>query len=109
MDKQTKSISKSVRMTPTVFDMVDKFEGNGFNEKFENLVLFCLKEESEIKKAIKEQKVSYERQTARKVKEIEDLDKLIKSKRESLEALKQVSIKADDLIRTMDKITTNYK
>ncbi len=109
MDRETKSISKSVRMTPTVFNIVDKFEGNGFNEKFENLVLFCLREENNIKKAIKEQKAVYDRQTARKVKEIEDLDKLINSKKEALEVLKQVTVKSDELIRTIERITTGYK
>lgn len=109
MNKETKSISKSVRMTPTVFNIVDKFEGNGFNEKFENLVLFCLREENNIKNAIKEQKALYNRQTARKVKEIENLDKQINSKRLALEALKQVTIKADDLIRTIESITAGCK
>lgn len=89
--------------------MVNKFEGNGFNEKFENLVLFCLKEESNIKKAIKDKKALYDRQTAMRVTEIEKLDKQIISKREVLESLKQVTVKADDLIRTIDKITTDYK
>lgn len=109
MERETKSISKSVRMTPAVFDMVDKFEGNGFNEKFENLVLFCLKEESNIRTAIKEKKALYDRQVAMRVKEIESLDKQINSKREVLESLKQVTVKANDLIRTIDKITTDYK
>lgn len=105
MERETKSISKSVRMTPTVFNIVDKFKGNGFNEKFENLVLFCLQEEKNIKIAIKEQKAIYDRQAARKAKEIENLDKLINSKKVALEALKQVTVKADDLIKTIENIT----
>jgi len=40
-NKEKKSISRSIRMTQTVFDIVSSFEGDGFNEKFENLVMFC--------------------------------------------------------------------
>lgn len=45
MGKGLKSILKSVRLTDEVFSYVQSFEGNGFNEKFENLVLFCMKSE----------------------------------------------------------------
>lgn len=38
---EKKSIQKSVRMTESVFQTVNEFEGDGFNEKFENLVDFC--------------------------------------------------------------------
>ena len=37
MDK--KNISKSVRLTEEVFKLVDNYQGDGFNQKFENLVL----------------------------------------------------------------------
>ena len=109
MDRETKSISKSVRMTPTVFNIVDKFEGSGFNEKFENLVLFCLQEENNIKIAIKEQKSILNRQAERKAKEIGKLDKIINSKKVALEDLKKVTVKADDLIRIIEDVTAGYK
>ena len=36
---------KSVRMSDQVMDYVINFEGDGFNQKFENLVLFCMEQE----------------------------------------------------------------
>ena len=36
---------KSVRLSDEVLEYVQNFEGDGFNQKFENLVLFCMKEE----------------------------------------------------------------
>lgn len=35
---------KSVRISDEVLDYIINFEGDGFNQKFENLVLFCMKE-----------------------------------------------------------------
>lgn len=45
-----KSIAKSVRLSPQVNDYICNFEGNGFNEKFENIILFCMQHEPEIRK-----------------------------------------------------------
>ena len=36
---------KSVRISDEVLTYIENFEGNGFNQKFENLVLFCMREE----------------------------------------------------------------
>jgi hypothetical protein len=55
-----KNNMKSIRMTDEVLKYVDGFVGTGFNEKFENLVLFCLKEEKVIKERIMEQKKTCE-------------------------------------------------
>lgn len=62
-----KNIAKSVRLSNEVFDYVSEFKGNGFNEKFENLVLFCMKTEVERKKRL------------------DELEKLIKSRSEQLD------------------------
>jgi len=48
-----KDVQKSIRMTNEVSKFVEGFEGTGFNEKFENLVFFCMKEEKNIKTRIK--------------------------------------------------------
>ena len=55
-----KDIAKSVRMTSEVYKFVEGFRGEGFNEKFENLVLFCLREEKEIQNSVKKQQKTYE-------------------------------------------------
>lgn len=49
-----KNISKSVRLSNEVYDYVNEFKGNGFNEKFENIVFFCMKTEVERKKRLDE-------------------------------------------------------
>ncbi len=36
--EETKSVQKSVRMTPRVYKCVDEYRGDGFNEKLANLI-----------------------------------------------------------------------
>ena len=38
-----KNINKSVRLSNEVYEYVNEFQGNGFNEKFENIVIFSMK------------------------------------------------------------------
>ena len=64
-----KNISKSVRLSKKVFDYIESFEGEGFNQKFENIVLFTMEEEEQ------------------KRKRIADLDKLISVRSEELNKL----------------------
>ena len=64
-----KNISKSVRLSKKVFDYIESFEGEGFNQKFENLVLFVMKEEEQ------------------KRKRLAELDKLISTRSEELNKL----------------------
>lgn len=58
---EKKEYQRSVRMTPTVYNYVDKQEGNGFNEKFEKLVIMLMKQEQEIKRRIKEREKTLDR------------------------------------------------
>nr|WP_288890825.1 hypothetical protein [uncultured Blautia sp.] len=52
--KTPKNNAKSVRMTDEVLAYIWTMEGNGFNEKFENMVLFAMKTEDERKDKIKQ-------------------------------------------------------
>ena len=52
MFKEKKSIMKSVRLTEKVSDYIENFEGDGFNQKLENLVLFCMDTEDKKKAEI---------------------------------------------------------
>ena len=45
--KQPKPNAKSIRMTDEVFQYISNFEGDGFNEKLQNIVLFSMKTEAE--------------------------------------------------------------
>ena len=49
-----KNISKSIRLSKKVFDYIDSFEGDGFNQKFENIIIFAMEHENEYIKKIKE-------------------------------------------------------
>ena len=64
-----KTNMKSVRLSDEVLEYVENFEGDGFNQKFENLVLFCMKTEKQ------------------KRRTIEDYDHMIKLKYRKLNAL----------------------
>ncbi|MDD3278632.1 MAG: hypothetical protein PHG16_07075 [Lachnospiraceae bacterium] len=50
--KQKKSISKSVRLSESVYHYIDAFDGDGFNEKFENIIYFSMQMEADLKKRI---------------------------------------------------------
>ena len=67
-----KTNMKSVRLSDEVLEYVENFEGDGFNQKFENLVLFCMKTEKQ------------------KRRTIEDYDHLIKMKSRKLDALNEL-------------------
>ena len=47
-----KTINKSIRLTPKVYNYIDSHPGNGFNEKFENIILEAMEFESERKKRL---------------------------------------------------------
>lgn len=52
--KEKKVYSRSIRMTQTVKDYVEAQSGVGFNEKFENMVLYCMEREASLGKRIKD-------------------------------------------------------
>ena len=43
-----KKNSKSVRMTDEVLAYVEQMDGDGFNQKFENMVLYSMKREQDL-------------------------------------------------------------
>lgn len=61
-----KDIAKSIRMTSKVYGYIMQAPGNGFNEKFENIILSAMESEPE------------------RVKRLESLDNQIESKRNQL-------------------------
>ena len=64
-----KNISKSVRLSKKIYDYIESFEGEGFNQKFENIVLFTMEQE------------------AQKRKRLADLDEMISVRSEELSKL----------------------
>ena len=85
--KEKKTIQKSIRMTPQVNNYVATFSGNGFNEKFENLVLFVMENEQKIKKDIDDANCL-----------LMNLDRQIQKKHEILSSLQQIEIKVNQLL-----------
>ena len=49
-----KNISKSVRLSKKIYDYIDSFEGEGFNQKFENIILFAMEQEEQKRKRVQE-------------------------------------------------------
>lgn len=43
---------KSVRLSDEIMDYVVNFSGEGFNQKFENLVKFCMQDEERIRRTL---------------------------------------------------------
>lgn len=48
-----KSNSKSIRLSDEVMEYINNYEGNGFNEKFENIILYAMRTEDDRKRRIK--------------------------------------------------------
>lgn len=74
-----KTVQKSIRLSREVFDFIDAFDGSGFNDKFENLILFCMKEQKEIEKKISLKKKSlaeYDKQIIDKQKILQKLNSI---------------------------------
>lgn len=47
-----KNNSKSVRLSDEVLSYIENYEGDGFNQKFENIILYAMKTEDERKSRI---------------------------------------------------------
>lgn len=76
-----KNNSKSIRMDDEVLAYIVNYRGNGFNEKFKNIILDAMKEESE------------------RVKRLEELDKRIDAAKRNL----------DDLLDTFEKLNPHLQ
>ena len=48
--KTPKNIQKSIRITKKVAEYIEKQNGEGFNEKFCNMVMYCMEKEAELKR-----------------------------------------------------------
>ncbi|HHY08907.1 MAG TPA: hypothetical protein GX530_10440 [Corynebacteriales bacterium] len=88
-DNQKKSHQRSIRMTPYVHSVIDNFEGESFNQKFENLVIYFSKVEEQLKINIVE-----------KEKTIKNLDKRISEKASLLTKLDRIKNYVDDIIKS---------
>ncbi len=77
---QPKNVQKSIRISEDVLKYIEKQEGNGFNEKLCNMVLYFMEHEANIKK-----------KAAAAEKRLEVIEKRILEKEELLEKLESIS------------------
>lgn len=77
--KESKSIKKSIRLSKTVHDYIEDAEGNSFNDKLDNLIVYTIEEEPKLKMRLKELK-----------NDISVLEKQIREKRTVLEKVKSI-------------------
>lgn len=71
--KEKKVNMKSIRFTNTVKEIIENFSGNGFNEKFENLILHCMNELPEIETSIN----YYNKEIEKRKNDIKNFDSLL--------------------------------
>lgn len=81
-----KPIGKSVRLSQEVYDIVNSAPGEGFNEKFENLVL------------------DYHHTIAKRKKQLNDIERKIKISSNHLEELSQKSYEVTVMLTKFGKI-----
>ena len=95
-----KSNLKSIRLSDQVMDYVINFEGDGFNQKFENLVLFCMEQEE-----TKKQKIAFlDQQIVKQYKKLDALRQLISKISAVSEALLDLEWRTNDLSALMDEL-----
>lgn len=88
--KTKKNVQKSIRISEEVAAYIEKQEGNGFNEKLCNMVLYCMEHEAEIKKKIS---------SAEKLLNV--VEKQIDEKHKLLEQLEAISRFASSCLRVI--------
>mgnify|MGYP004572734357 FL=1 len=91
---------KSVRLSDQVMDYVINFEGDGFNQKFENLVLFCMEQEETKKQRI----TLLDQQIAKQYKKLYALQQLSSEIGDVRRALTHLERQANDLSELMDEL-----
>ena len=91
---------KSVRLSDQVMDYVINFEGEGFNQKFENLVLFCMEQEESKKQRI----LLLDQQIAKQYKKLYALQQLSSEIGDVRCALAHLKLRANVLSDLMDKL-----
>lgn len=96
---EKKSISKSIRLTPTVYNYICSYPGNGFNEQFENIILEAKEFEDDRKRKI----AMYDDLIEGKRQEYYNL----RDKIDKLDKFLLVAVKAHTMIRELDAYVDN--
>lgn len=94
----TKCNNKSIRLNDQVYNYINNFEGDGFNQKFENIIIFAMKTEKDRKLRIKHLD-----------KEIEDRESIVKRLSEKIRNLRIVLDDLNVIFETVDKMKSEVK
>ncbi len=86
-------IAKSIRVDPKVYEYIERYKGNGFNEKFEKIIIDAM--ESEKKRLDKIKQLE---------KQIEEKEKQLRKVIGEVNRMQDVSCKVTTLIRTCKEI-----
>ena len=91
---------KSIRLSDQVMDYVINFGGDGFNQKFENLVLFCMEQEESKKQRI----TLLDQQIAKQYKKLYALQQISSEIGDVRRDLINLELRGNDLFNLMDKL-----
>ena len=99
MDTEKKSINKSIRLSPKIYNYITSYPGNGFNEQFENIIIESMEFE------------------ATRLQRIAELDEMIHEKcadyamlKEKINKLNQfllVAVRVNSMFKELDDIVDN--
>lgn len=93
-----KNIAKSIRLSEEVYVYIDGYRGNGFNEKFENIILDYQKAEKDLQARIKARK-----------KELKLWEKQVHKAAEDVRKLQGLTWKVDKCMEFLDEIEQGLK
>lgn len=88
-----KNIAKSIRLSEEVYAYIDAYRGNGFNEKFENIILDYQKAEKDLQARIKARK-----------KELKLWEKQVHKAAEDVRRLQNLSWRVDQIMEHLEQI-----
>lgn len=93
-----KEISKSIRLSKEVYDYINAYKGNGFNEKFENIILDYQSREKVIKGRIESE-----------TKQLKSLVKDVDTVCSKIDKLERLKYSVDRCLDYVDSIETDLK
>lgn len=94
MNVERKSINKSIRLSPKIYNYITSHSGNGFNEQFENIILESMEFESDRQKRIAE----LDEIIQEKVNEYE----LLKNQINKLDKFLLIAVRANSMIQELN-------
>lgn len=93
---EKKSINKSIRLSPKVYNYIDSHPGNGFNEKFENIILEAMEFEDERKRRME----YLDERINMKLEQVSVLEDKIKALNEFL----LVAVRANGMFKQLEEL-----